>query len=30
MMIGKPYGEGFYQREVMEIADVTAVPGSSM
>ncbi len=30
MMIGKAHGEGFYQREVMEVADVTAVPGSSM
>jgi hypothetical protein len=29
-MIGKKYGEGFIQRETMEIEDVTKVPGHSM
>jgi bacillithiol biosynthesis deacetylase BshB1 len=30
LMIGKAFGEGFVQREVMEVADVAKLPGSSM
>ena len=30
LMIGKTYGEGFLQREVMEVDDLATVPGSSM
>ncbi|MBI2931932.1 MAG: bacillithiol biosynthesis deacetylase BshB1 [Planctomycetes bacterium] len=30
MMIGKTYGEGFYQREMMEVEDVARVSGQSV
>ena len=30
LMIGKTYGEGFIQRETVEVDDVATLPGSSM
>jgi hypothetical protein len=30
MMIGTPYGEGYVQREVMQVDDVVTLPGVSI